>query len=92
MVRKLDPSINEFQFKFKYSWEENFGVPKAVQAVLWFLFTVALIAGILYGVYWLHIKEYIEVPVPKFLRRGYLKDYLSRAEKKEVLEEVQRKR
>ena len=90
MARKVDPTLQEFEFKIKFSWEENFGLSKAAKGILWFLFTVAMIGGSGYLTYYLHIKEVIEVPVPKVLRVGCLKGYRSRAEIKAELDEIER--
>ena len=43
-------------------------------------------------VYYLQIKHYIEVRIPKLLRRGWFKDYISPEEKQVILDEAEKQR
>ena len=59
---------------------------------LWLFIILSLISGSIYGTYDLHKRHIIEVRIPKPLRKGWFKDYISPEEKAEIEREKEKQK
>ena len=84
MARKQNSTLPTFTFQMRFTSEKNEPMSITGQFFLGMFLTLLGLYGVIFGLYKLHHKEIIEVPIPKFCRVWYLKGYLSRAEKKEL--------
>ena len=52
---------------------------------IWFFIVTFFVSGSIYTTYQLHLRHFIEVRIPKPLRKGWFKDYISPEEKAEIV-------
>lgn len=91
-ARKKDPTAKAFKFELQFQYQLNLPLSVGVKIVIGFFSTIAFIGGIIGLLYLLHIKNIIEVRIPKWARKGCFKHYISPEEKAAILAEIEKEK
>jgi len=72
----------------KFTYEINYAMSPVAKFFLSIFIISLMIAGVIGAMYFLHTRGYIEVRIPKPLRIGWFKNYLSPEEKAAIAAEI----
>jgi len=77
LAKKVDIKSKEFNFEMQFAYEYNYLMHPVLKAFLGILITAIIIGGSLGTLLYLQLKEIINIRIPKPLRVGWFKDYIS---------------
>lgn len=92
LARKKDSTIKAFKFELQFQYQLNLPLSVGVKIVIGFFSAIAFIGIIIGLLYLLHIKDFIEVRIPRWGRKGCFKNYISPEEKAAIQAEIEKKK